>query len=178
VIIPTYNERENLPFLVAMLFDELGGMGQAGEVVVVDDGSPDGTADVARQLQTAYGRDKVVLRERSGKLGLGTAYLEGLGAATGPWVVLMDADMSHDPRYLRALIDAQREAGADVVTGTRYRDGGGVAGWSVKRKLISNGANVLAKNILLPGLSDLTGSYRLYRRSALENVLSQVSQAK
>lgn len=146
----------------------------------MDDGSPDGTQEVVRGLQKAYGSDRVVLRPRPGKLGLGTAYAHGLVSARGRWVVLMDADLSHHPKYLpamiaRARVPDRRGRLPDVVTGTRYGPGGGVAGWGLKRRLVSRGANVLAATLLQPGVSDLTGSYRLYKREVLAKIIPQVT---
>jgi dolichol-phosphate mannosyltransferase len=112
-----------------------------------------------------------VLRPRPGKLGLGTAYAHGLQAATGSFVVIMDADFSHHPKYIPRMIEQQAQTGADIVTGTRYRGGGGVYGWDLKRKLVSRGANLFADTLLRPGVSDLTGSFRLYRREVLDKVI-------
>ena len=155
VLLPTYNERENLPLVVALLARALGpaGAGVDWEVVVIDDASPDGTQEVAEALRAAYGADKVLLRPRKGKLGLGSAYVHGLRHATGDFVVIMDADLSHHPKFLPAFIAKQRATGCDVVTGTRYIPGGGVAGWDFKRKLISRGANFVAAFLLQPGVS-------------------------
>ena len=155
VLLPTYNERENLPLVVALLARALGpaGAGVDWEVVVIDDASPDGTQEVAEALRAAYGADKVLLRPRKGKLGLGSAYVHGLQHATGDFVVIMDADLSHHPKFLPAFIAKQRATGCDVVTGTRYIPGGGVAGWDFKRKLVSRGANFVAAFLLQPGVS-------------------------
>ncbi|KAF2284394.1 hypothetical protein GH714_021456 [Hevea brasiliensis] len=130
------------------------------EIIVVDDGSPDGTQDVAKQLQQVYGEDCILLRPRPKKLGLGTAYIHGLKQASGNFVVIMDADLSHHPKYLPSFIKKQLETGASIVTGTLYAQGGGVHGWNLMRKLTSRGANVLAQTLLWPGVSDLTGSFR------------------
>uniref|UniRef100_A0A0E0GVT5 dolichyl-phosphate beta-D-mannosyltransferase n=1 Tax=Oryza nivara TaxID=4536 RepID=A0A0E0GVT5_ORYNI len=159
------------------------------EIIIVDDGSPDGTQDIVKQLQQVYGENRVLLRARPRKLGLGTAYLHGLKHASGDFVVIMDADLSHhlleisetleqSPQqldsYQRYYTDKkkQKETGADVVTGTRYVQNGGVHGWNLMRKLTSRGANVLAQTLLQPGASDLTGSFRLYKRNVLEDLIS------
>nr|VDD43067.1 unnamed protein product [Brassica oleracea] len=145
---------------------------QASPIIVVDDGSPDGTQEIVKQLQDLYGEDRILLRARAKKLGLGTAYIHGLKHATGDFVVIMDADLSHHPKYLPSFIKKQLETNASIVTGTRYVKGGGVHGWNLMRKLASRGANVLAQTLLWPGVSDLTGSFRLYKKSVLEDVIS------
>jgi len=114
-----------------------------------------------------------VLKPRAGKLGLGTAYVHGLAHATGTFVIIMDADFSHHPSSLPRFIALQKATGADIVTGTRYAQGGGVYGWDLKRKLVSRGANLFADTVLRPGVSDLTGSYRLYKRAVLERVVRE-----
>lgn len=118
---------------------------------------------------------RILLRPRAGKLGLGTAYIYGLQFASGDFIILMDADLSHHPKYIPSMIDKQALTGADIVSGTRYAPGGGVFGWSFKRKLTSRGANTLAQALLDPGnLSDLTGSFRLYRKAPLEILMRDV----
>lgn len=170
IIVPTYNERLNIALLVYLVFKHLPDVDF--EMIIVDDGSPDGTQDVVKKLQEVYGEDRILLRARPKKLGLGTAYVHGLKHASGNFVVIMDADLSHHPKYLPSLIKKQMETGASIVTGTRYVKDGGVHGWNLKRKLTSRGANVLAHTLLWPGVSDLTGSFRLYRKSVLEDVIS------
>ncbi|KAI9851024.1 MAG: dolichol-P-mannose synthesis [Thelocarpon superellum] len=212
VIIPTYNERRNLPiitWLLARTFTEkytytstsilppprslsppctsplqLDSTDRAlstysdlnWEMIVVDDASPDGTLAVAQQLQKLYGANRIVLKPRSGKLGLGTAYVHGLQFASGTFVIIMDADFSHHPKFIAEMIRVQKGGpapkGYDIVTGTRYGgQGGGVYGWDLKRKLVSRGANLFADTVLRPGVSDLTGSFRLYRKEVLDQVI-------
>lgn len=171
VIIPTYNERKNLPIITWLLARMFTENKLDWELIVVDDGSPDGTLDIAKQLQKLYSPKRIVLKPRAGKLGLGTAYVHGLQFVTGNFVVIMDADFSHHPEAIPKMIALQKKTGADIVTGTRYRQGGGVYGWDLKRKLVSRGANLFADTVLRPGVSDLTGSFRLYRREVLEKVI-------
>ena len=116
--------------------------------------------------------DVQVLLSRAGKLGLGTAYRDGLGLSTGNFVFLMDADFSHHPKFIPAFIREQARGDFDVVSGTRYRNGGGVHGWDLRRKLTSRVANYLAAVMLSPPASDLTGSFRLYRREVLRDVMA------
>lgn len=141
------------------------------ELIIVDDGSPDGTQVVAKQLIRAYGPSKIKLHTRTGKLGLGTAYVHGLQFATGNYIIIMDADFSHHPKFLPRMIATQKKGDWDIVTGTRYAGDGGVYGWDLKRKLVSRGANLIADTILQPGVSDLTGSFRLYKAAVLKKVI-------
>lgn len=144
------------------------------ELIVIDDNSPDGTGAVAEQLQRLYGAERIVLAPRSGKLGLGTAYIHGLSHARGEYVIIMDADMSHHPKFIPEFIATQERTGADIVTGTRYAHGGGVHGWDLRRKLTSRVANFLAHVALRPRVSDLTGSFRLYKRAVLGTTVEHV----
>jgi dolichol-phosphate mannosyltransferase len=123
------------------------------EIIVVDDSSPDGTYDVILQLQRSFGEDRIVALQRPGKLGLGSAYAYGLRRATGDLVLIMDADLSHHPKYVPAMVKTQAASGCDIVSGTRYAAGGGVFGWGLRRKATSRGANVLAQALLRPGVS-------------------------
>ncbi|CAI5502292.1 unnamed protein product, partial [Closterium sp. Naga37s-1] len=144
------------------------------EIIVIDDNSPDGTQEVVKKLAKHYGEDTILLRPRPGKLGLGTAYVFGLQHARGEFVFIMDADLSHHPKYIPQFIRKQQETDADIVTGSRYSPGGGVVGWDFKRKMTSRGANVLTHTLLWPRVSDLTGSFRLYRKEILENLMDVV----
>ncbi|MCL7045410.1 hypothetical protein MKW94_023773, partial [Papaver nudicaule] len=170
IIIPTYNERLNVALIIYLVFKHLKDIDF--EIIVVDDGSPDGTQDIVKQLQKVYGEDRILLRARPSKLGLGTAYIHGLKHASANFVIIMDADLSHHPKYLPNFIRKQAETGASIVTDTRYVNGGGVHGWNSMRKLTSRGSNVIAQTFLWPGVSDLTGSFRLYKRFVLEDVIN------
>jgi len=176
VLLPTYNESENLPLIVALLERTFvqAGLGDRFQVVVVEDSSPDGTYEVALELQRTIGAKWLQILKRAGKLGLGSAYIDGLKLCTGDFVILMDADLSHHPKFIPQMIALQQAQDLDVVSGTRYRAGGGVHGWDLKRKLISRVANFLATTMLNPRASDLTGSFRLYRKSVLQAVMPRV----
>ena len=113
-----------------------------------------------------------MILSRAGKLGLGTAYRDGLKKASGDFIFLMDADFSHHPKFIPDFIKKQAEQDYDVVSGTRYRGNGGVHGWNLHRKLTSRVANYLAAVMLNPPASDLTGSFRLYKRPVLEHLIS------
>lgn len=163
IVIPTYNERQNLPRLVAALAEHVP---WAYEIIVVDDGSPDGTADLARDLAKSH---PLRLLSRPAKSGLGSAYRDGFALAQGDIVFEMDADLSHDPRFIPDLVQAILD-GADVVVGSRYIERGEVVGWSAYRRLVSGVGNSLARLMLRVGVRDLTSGYRCYARSAAELV--------
>ena len=152
VLLPTYNERENLPIMVFLLNEVFEKHRLKWEVIVIDDNSPDNTLQVGQELQRIYGSDKIVLKPRKAKLGLGTAYVHGLKYASGDFVLIMDSDLSHHPKFIPRFIEKQQETGCDVVTGSRYISGGGVYGWNLKRKVISVCANHLAATLLQTGV--------------------------
>lgn len=145
ILLPTYNELENLPLIVYLIVKTLEEAGYDYEIIIIDDNSPDGTQQAAEQLQRIYGEDKIVLRPRSGKLGLGTAYVHGIKHAKGNFIVIMDADLSHHPMFIPQFIEKQKEEDLDIVSGTRYVGSGGVYGWDLKRKLISRVANYITQ---------------------------------
>ncbi|VVC41823.1 Nucleotide-diphospho-sugar transferases,Glycosyltransferase 2-like [Cinara cedri] len=171
ILLPTYNEKENLPVIVYLIHKYLEPSGIEYEIIIIDDGSPDGTLEVAKQLETIYGKNKILLRPRGKKLGLGTAYIHGMKHATGDFVIIMDADLSHHPKFIPDFIKKQDEQNFDIVTGSRYIGNGGVNGWDLKRKLVSRGANFVTQLLLRPKVSDLTGSFRLYKKPVLEKLI-------
>ncbi|MCB9761230.1 MAG: polyprenol monophosphomannose synthase [Alphaproteobacteria bacterium] len=163
VILPTYNERENLPVVVPQV---LGVLPRA-HVLVVDDLSPDGTGDLADAL--AAGEPRVHVLHRAGLRGLGPAYLAGFRWALARdyrCVFEMDADLSHPPRYLPDLLRALE--GADLVLGCRYMPGGGIQGWGPHRLLLSRAGNRYARAVLGLPYRDLTGGFKCFRRAVLE----------
>jgi dolichol-phosphate mannosyltransferase len=164
VIVPTYNERENLPAIVAAVHEHL----PVADLLVVDDNSPDGTGRLADELAS---RDsQVSVLHRAGKQGLGTAYVAGFkwGLAKGyEYLFEMDCDFSHDPKYLPELLAAcEREA--DLVLGSRYVEGGGTVNWGPLRQIISRGGSLYARTILGVPVRDLTGGFKCFRRRVLE----------
>jgi dolichol-phosphate mannosyltransferase len=167
VVLPTYEEVENLPGIAAAILQHLPG----GTLLVVDDASPDGTGELADRL--AADDPRIRVRHRPGKAGLGRAYLDGFGVALegGARIVMqMDADWSHDPAVLPSLV-APIEAGtADLVIGSRYTKGGGVTDWGVARRVISRGGSLFAKLVLRLPASDLTGGYKAWRATTLRSV--------
>ena len=171
VIIPTYNERENLETISsAVLAAE-----PRADVLVVDDNSPDGTGRLADELAAKEPRIRVLHREK--KEGLGRAYLHAFSWALEhgyQLIIEMDADFSHDPKYLPTLIDTAL-GGADLVLGSRYVEGGGTVNWGVGRKIISRGGSLYARTILGIGIRDLTGGFKCFNRRVLESIdLGQV----
>lgn len=172
IILPTYNEKENLPIIVWLLYKYLDPCDLSFEIIIIEDGSPDGTLQVAQQLQDIYGKEQIIILNRGKKLGLGTAYRAGLDLANGEYIILMDADLSHHPKFIPQFINKAKEQDYDIVTGTRYDGGGGVSGWDMKRKVISCGANTLTQLALGPSVTDLTGSFRLYKTSVLKKLIT------
>ena len=170
VIIPTYNEAANLDRIVRAATTELE-RAAAGQyrVLVVDDNSPDGTGAIADSLASEL--DTVEVLHRPGKSGLGQAYRAAFGRALdsdAELVIEMDADFSHDPRYLPELIAAAGDA--DLVLGSRYVTGGGVRDWGVVRRMISRGGGTYARLILGVDVRDLTGGFKCIRREVLEAI--------
>jgi dolichol-phosphate mannosyltransferase len=167
VIVPTYNERENIESLVQQLLDLPVGL----RVIVVDDNSPDGTGRIADDLALRH-QGRVAVIHRPSKLGLGTAYASGfqraMSAGADP-VLTMDADFSHDPRHIPAMLE-KNQAGYDLVIGSRYVRGGGTRDCTLPRILLSWGANAFARAMLGLRAHDTTAGFRCYRRAVLESV--------
>ena len=166
VVIPTFNEAENLAPLVGQVLAAL----PEAQVLVVDDASPDGTADVARALAARDARVHVLARPA--KTGLGSAYVAGLSwglARDFERFFEMDADFSHDPSYLSSFIVAL-DAGADVVVGSRNVKGGAVQGWGVLRHLLSKGGSLFSRLVLGSQVRDMTTGFKAYTRRALEQI--------
>jgi dolichol-phosphate mannosyltransferase len=167
LILPTYNEAENLEPLVRAVLPELAGTGIEHRILVVDDGSPDGTGEIADRLAKELPQVRVLHRPR--KQGLGRAYLAGFGVALaeGAELILeMDSDFSHDPADLPRLIAAA--GAADLVLGSRYVPGGGVEDWGVVRRALSRGGSAYARLLLGVPVRDLTGGFKCFHRRVLE----------
>jgi dolichol-phosphate mannosyltransferase len=172
IVVPTYNERDNVRGVADRLLGALPG----AEILFVDDNSPDGTGALLDELAAAEPRIHVM--HRAGKLGLGTAYIEGFGwglARGYAYLFEMDADGSHDPRYLPGML-ALAEDGADVVVGSRYVPGGGTVNWGAGRRALSRGGSLYARTILGIEVRDVTAGFICWRRAALEAIdLSTIS---
>jgi dolichol-phosphate mannosyltransferase len=166
VIVPTYNERDNLaPIIKAILAAD-----KRLDILIVDDNSPDGTGELADQLAAKEPRIRVYHREK--KEGLGRAYIAAFKRALQDpyeFIFEMDADFSHDPKYLPAFLQAMDE-GADLVLGSRRVEGGGTVNWGLSRQAISAGGSFYARTVLGIGVHDVTGGFKCFRRSVLEAI--------
>ncbi len=168
VIIPTYNEKENIANIIEAIFS----LQQQFHVLVIDDGSPDGTAQIVKTLQAKY-PGELFLEERTGKLGLGTAYIHGFkwSLAKGyAFIFEMDADFSHNPADLQRLYEACKHNGADVAIGSRYVKGGGTVNWPWDRILLSKGGSLYTRLITWMPVHDTTAGFVCYRRQVLEAI--------
>ena len=168
VIIPTYNEIEN----VERIFRAVSGLEGGYHILIIDDGSPDGTAAVVKSLQPEF-EDRLFLIERSGKLGLGTAYITGFKWALDKgydYVFEMDADFSHDPADLPRQLAACEDGGADFAIGSRYADGVSVVNWPIGRIIMSYYASVYTRTVLRTKIMDSTAGFLCYSRRVLEGI--------
>lgn len=164
MVLPTYNEIENLPPIAAAILTSL----PDATLLVVDDNSPDGTGELADSLAAADPR--VQVRHRTAKQGLGPAYLDGFGVALAQgagFVIQMDADFSHDPAALPGLLAPLRNGEADLVIGSRYTSGGRVENWSLSRRVISRGGSLFSRIVLGLRQQDLTGGFKAWRAATL-----------
>jgi dolichol-phosphate mannosyltransferase len=170
LVIPTYNEAENLPRLVSAVLPVLEDAAPgAHRVLIVDDGSPDGTGALADELAASH--EAVQVLHRRVKQGLGRAYLAGFAAALeagAGYLLEMDADFSHDPADVARLLAAARDA--DLVLGSRYVAGGGVTEWGALRRFVSHGGSLYARTMLGLDVQDLTGGFKCFRRATLEAI--------
>jgi dolichol-phosphate mannosyltransferase len=168
VIIPTYNEKENIEAILQAVYD----MQEDFHVLVIDDGSPDGTAAIVRNLQLKF-RNAVFLEERTGKQGLGTAYIFGFKWAMKRgynFIFEMDADFSHNPKDLTHLYNACKYDGADMAIGSRYVKGGGVYNWPKNRIALSKGGSLYTRLILWTPIADQTAGFVCYKKEVLETI--------
>ena len=169
VIIPTYNEKENIEAIISAVMN----LPLEFNVLIIDDGSPDGTADIVKALMNGEYKDRVFLVERSGKQGLGTAYICGFKWALEhgyEYIFEMDADFSHNPQDLLKLYDACANEGADVAIGSRYVSGVNVVNWPMGRVLMSYFASKYVRFVLGLPVCDTTAGFKCYRRQVLETI--------
>lgn len=168
VIVPTYNESTNIAKLIKIVM----GLKPSMHLLIVDDGSPDGTAEIVQSLQKEY-PDRLFLIERSGKLGLGTAYVRGFNYALErdyAFICEMDADFSHNPDDLPRLIEKVKKGEADVAIGSRYANGISIINWPLSRLILSYSANLYARFITGLPIFDTTAGFKCIRRTVLENI--------
>ena len=168
VIIPTYNEKENIEKIIRAVFSLDGEY----HILVIEDGSPDGTAQIVRRLQEEF-RDRLHMIERKGKLGLGTAYITGFkwSVENGyDYIFEMDADFSHNPNDLPRLYEACAKNGADLAIGSRYCNGISVINWPIGRVIMSYYASVYVRTVLGMKVYDTTAGFKCYRRNVLETI--------
>ena len=168
VIIPTYNERENIENIIRAVF----GLDKVFHILIIEDGSPDGTAAIMKKLQEEY-PDRLFMVERKGKLGLGTAYIAGFKWALAhnyQYIFEMDADFSHNPQDLPRLYKACAEEGSDVAIGSRYISGVNVVNWPMGRVLMSYFASKYVRFITGIPIHDTTAGFKCYRRRVLETI--------
>ena len=169
VIIPTYNEKENIEAIITAVMS----LPIEFNVLVIDDGSPDGTADIVKRLMAGPYKGRVFIVERQGKLGLGTAYIAGFKWAIehkAEYIFEMDADFSHNPQDLMKLYDACANGGADVAIGSRYVSGVNVVNWPMGRVLMSYFASKYVRFVLGMPINDTTAGFVCYKRNALETI--------
>ena len=168
VVIPTYNEKENITNILNAVFS----LQQGFHILVIDDSSPDGTAQIVKDLQSAY-PGQLFLEERHGKLGLGTAYIHGFRWAVNKgysYIFEMDADFSHSPADLERLYEACKYGGADIAVGSRYVRGGGNVNWPWGRVLLSKGASIYTRIITWMPVKDSTAGFVCYKKEVLETI--------
>jgi dolichol-phosphate mannosyltransferase len=168
VIIPTYNEKENIENIIRAVFKQP----LTFHILIIEDGSPDGTASIVKELQAEFA-DRLFMIERSGKLGLGTAYITGFKWALEhgyDYIFEMDADFSHNPADLPRLYDACANMGADVAIGSRYVSGVNVVNWPIGRVLMSYFASKYVRLVLGVNIADTTAGFKCYRREALQTI--------
>ncbi len=175
IVVPTYQERENIAYFIYRIESALKGLNF--EIIVVDDNSPDGTADLAEKLNDQYGNIKVI--RRPAKLGLGSAITDGIKASNSDVIVVMDADLQHPPELLPKMLQKIKRDN-DLVIASRYVKGGGIEGWTLGRRIISKGAKLLA-HFLLPktrSVRDPVSGFFMFRRKVVENLELKTSGYK
>lgn len=171
VIVPTFNERENVLEFVRRLTECL--KGNSWEVIFVDDDSPDGTADLVREISREDSRVRCI--QRIGRRGLSSACVEGMLASSAPYLAVMDADLQHDESVLPRMLDTLRAGDVDIVVGSRYTEGGGIGGWDQNRARISRFATRLSRMVVKRDLSDPMSGFFALRREALEHTVRNLS---
>ncbi len=168
IIIPTYNEKENIEKMIRKVFS----LEEAYHILIIDDGSPDGTADIVKRLQKEF-PESLFMIERTGKLGLGTAYITGFKWSIEhgyEYIFEMDADFSHNPDDLEKLYHACKDQGADLAIGSRYCNGISVINWPIGRVIMSYYASTYVRTVLGMKIYDTTAGFKCYTRKVLETI--------
>lgn len=171
VVLPTYNEKENIAILISDIFDVYKKNNIEGNIIVVDDNSPDGTREIIEDIINTRNDRNVILINRAQKLGLGSAYIEGFKKAISlgsEYIFEMDADLSHCPQDIPKFISATQIN--DLVLGSRYINGGKIENWNCLRKIISKGGAIYAKTILDLPINDLTSGYKCFKSEVLKSI--------
>jgi len=169
VIIPTYNEKDNVAAIIEAVFN----LNKGYHVLIIDDGSPDGTADIVKEMMLKQHSDQLFLEERKGKLGLGTAYIHGFKWALErnyQYIFEMDADFSHNPNDLEKLYEACKYQGGDVAVGSRYVPGGQIENWPLERKIYSKGGAIYTRLITWIPVHDPTAGFVCYTYKVLDSI--------
>jgi dolichol-phosphate mannosyltransferase len=181
IVVPTYNEKDNIVNILNKVVADLGGKNINVVLLVMDDSSPDGTGDIVREYINTHSNDflTIELKVRAGKQGLATAYTQGfrylIDNYNPTYVMSMDADMSHDPKYVPPMLHKMENENLDLIVGSRYVKGGGVENWGPDRKAISRFGSLYAKSILGSKLNDMTGGFNIYRASIFKSLdLNQI----
>ncbi|NQU99868.1 MAG: polyprenol monophosphomannose synthase [Parcubacteria group bacterium] len=170
IILPTYNERDNLQILVKKILKVLNREGIQGNIIIIDDNSPDGTGEIAQKLSITYS-NRVIYIARKSKQGLGSAYIAGFKKALSfgsKYIFEMDADLSHSPEDIPKFLKTIKKY--DLVLGSRYINNGKIENWNLNRKLISKGGTIYAKTILGIPINDLTSGFKCFRAKVLETI--------
>ena len=180
IVTPCYNESQNIQQLLSQVDEVVCGNKTKTLILIVDDASPDGTALIVKKIMRDNQSEflDIKILERNGKLGLGTAYIQGIGQIKREceFVMEMDADLSHQPKYIVDFLGVADQNNLDLVIGSRYIDGGGIENWDMKRKVISRFGSLYAKIILGVNVNDFTGGYNMFRSSFISqiNLLEQI----
>jgi dolichol-phosphate mannosyltransferase len=176
IVVPTYNEKDNIINLIDQLSSNLKDKSINTILLIMDDSSPDGTGEIVRDYINNHNFDflTIELKVRAGKQGLASAYTQGfqylIDNYSPSYLLSLDADLSHDPKYIPLMYNLIDKENQDLIVGSRYVDGGGVLNWGIFRKMISKGGSLYAKTILGININDLTGGFNMYRSSLFDTI--------
>lgn len=177
IVIPTYNEKDNIVKMLDLLNSNLNNKGHKIIILIMDDSSPDGTSKIVQEYISNHKIEDITteLKVRAGKEGLATAYTQGfqylIDNYNPEFLLSIDADLSHNPKYIIPMLEKITKENLDLVIGSRYVTGGGVENWGFVRKMLSKGGSIYAKTILGVAINDLTGGFNLYRSSIFKSII-------